>query len=331
LAASTASISLITFVVNVEVRVPRRPSAGDRQAASTAAVRGRPSEAGWSGTERDRRADDRDERATRRDDQAVARDVCAQARDDRAEAREELADVTDPAAAADRAGAARDRRDGATDRGHAADDREAASADRAVSATEREESSIDGLTSAYRREAGMLALERDIARTKRTRQPFTLAFVDVDNLKAANLSGGHAAGDHVLRTTVAAIRRHLRTYDLVVRFGGDEFLCGMMDVTADQAARRFSRVNEALAAERASVTVGIAELDGDGDACLDDLIALADAAMYDERARHRPLRRFGLAPAGPDGGALPVLDLRPDECAAPAGPQLKDGRPDAER
>lgn len=55
-----------------------------------------------------------------------------------------------------------------------------------------------------------------------------LAFIDVDNLKAKNDSLGHPAGDKLLRDTADSIRAHLRSYDLLIRFGGDEFLCGLM-------------------------------------------------------------------------------------------------------
>ncbi|MGO9900741.1 MAG: hypothetical protein ACLP0J_13860 [Solirubrobacteraceae bacterium] len=62
---------------------------------------------------------------------------------------------------------------------------------------------------------------------------------------------------------------------LIVRFGGDEFLCGLADVTTANAAERFSLVNVDLAeTQQASVTVGVAELEADD--ALGDLIARAD-------------------------------------------------------
>jgi len=238
------------------------------------------------GEDRDRTADDRDQRAEAHDLESEARDERAEARDDRAEARERAADGVDSGAAADRAGALRDRRGGASDRTQAADDRDAASADRVLSARDRVASSIDELTGAYRREAGVLELERDMARAKRTSQPLALAFVDVDGLKATNDSLGHAAGDQLLCETAESIRAHLRSYDLIIRFGGDEFLCALLDVTVDDAAKRFARVNEDLAATRhASVAVGLAELEADD--APEDLIARADEAMYVERQQRR--------------------------------------------
>jgi diguanylate cyclase (GGDEF)-like protein len=238
------------------------------------------------GEHRDLIAGDRDRRAEAHDRESDARDTRADARDERALARERAVDDVDRGAAADRAGALRDRRAAASDRAQAADDRNAASLDRSTSAQERAASFIDGLTGAQRRDMGVISLRREVARAKRTEQPFTLVFVDVDNLKTTNDSLGHAAGDDLLREVADAIRRHLRSYDVVIRFGGDEFLCGLLDVTVDEAARRFSLVNDHLAASRkASVTVGIAWLDADD--TLDDLIRRADEALYETRRRVR--------------------------------------------
>jgi diguanylate cyclase (GGDEF)-like protein len=136
------------------------------------------------------------------------------------------------------------------------------------------------------REAGIEELERDIARARRTNQPFTLVFADVIGLKDTNDSLGHAAGDQLLRETSDSIRTRLRSYDLIVRFGGDEFVCGLLDMTLAEAATRFSLVNADLAAtQHAALTVGFAEL-GAGDA-LSDLIARADDDMYRARQQQR--------------------------------------------
>ena len=242
-----------------------------------------------TGEDRDRTAEDRDQRAEAHDRASEARDERAEARDKRAESRERAADRADTGAAADRAGAWRDRRGGASDRTQAADDRKAAKSDRFVSARQRSASSIDELTRAHRREAGIVELRRELARAKRTKRSFTLAFVDVDDLKGTNDSLGHAAGDQLLRATADAIRAHLRSYDLIIRFGGDEFLCALLDLTMAEAAKRFSLVNADLAAtQKASVTVGLTELEADD--ALEDLIARADAAMYRERQQSQAAR-----------------------------------------
>ncbi len=248
-----------------------------------------PAEAGRSEEEWDRLAEQRDARAQARDRAADARDTRADARDERAEARDEDAYGVDTGAAADRAAALRDRRMAARDRARAADDRSAALSERVRSARERAASWIDGLTGALHREAGIVELERHIARARRTNEPFTLVFLDVVGLKGTNDSLGHAAGDRLLRETSDSIRTHLRSYDLIVRFGGDEFVCGLLDMSSAEAAARFSLVSADLAAtQHAALTLGLAEL-GAGDT-LRDLIARADDAMYKARQQQRTAR-----------------------------------------
>jgi len=146
------------------------------------------------------------------------------------------------------------------------------------------ESSIDGLTGAYRRDAGMLELEHEVTRAQRTGDTFVLAFVDVNNLKERNDLHGHIAGDQLLRRIADTLRANVRSYDLVVRYGGDEFVCGLPALDVNDAAERFARINEDLAAtDEASVAFGLAELER-GDT-LTDLITRADSVMYANRAR----------------------------------------------
>jgi len=238
-----------------------------------------------AGETRDRTAEGRDRRAERRDERSEARDQTAESRDKRAEDR----NMVDPDAASDRAEARRDRTEGARDRGHAAGDRKAALLDRLDAALDRDNAaaeltlmSIDELTGAYNRGPGYAELRREIARARRTGKPLTLAFVDVDGLKEINDTQGHAAGDRLLVEIAASIRSHFRPYDLLIRYGGDEFVCVLFDVDTTEALNRFALVNARLdEAMSASVTIGLAMLDDDDE--LKDLLERADANMYRER------------------------------------------------
>lgn len=232
---------------------------------------------------RDEYAEDRDRRALAFDHASEIQDDRAAARDERADLREEAADDRDPAAASDRTGASIDRQLSAANRDNAADDRENAAKDRVTAARDRETSSIDGLTGAHRRDAGILELEREVARAKRTGQSLLIAFVDVDGLKTTNDSKGHAAGDELLRQTVACLRNHLRSYDLIVRYGGDEFVCCLVELSPAAASLRFDAVNADLAMTfDGSITVGVAELGPDDSP--QKVIGRADEALYQKRA-----------------------------------------------
>jgi diguanylate cyclase (GGDEF)-like protein len=231
----------------------------------------------------------RDARAMRRDATADRRDLAARTRDESAEARDaaaafldtELGSLTRSSSAARvRVWAAADRAKGAIDRVQAALDREHAARDRAEARAELERSQLDELTGAYRRPLGELELTNEIARAGRADGRLVLAFVDVDSLKQRNDEQGHAAGDALLRSVVAAIRSHLRSYDPIVRFGGDEFVCGLSNTDLDGARRRFDEVRSALrqADDAGSISVGLAAL-RPGET-LYELTERGDAALY---------------------------------------------------
>jgi diguanylate cyclase (GGDEF)-like protein len=213
-----------------------------------------------------------------RDQAAEERDRAAEKRDRAAEFSESLSVVGNLKATLIRSALARQ---------DAASDRQRASQDRAAGAREREDAFLDALTGVYRRGAGFAELEREIQRAKRTQRPLALAFVDVDGLKAINDLGGHAAGDRMLVDVAETVRRHLRSYDLIIRYGGDEFLCAIPGLDTSEATERFRLVNRALAdaSEPGSVTVGVAELRREDS--LEDLVARADASLYRERQLQR--------------------------------------------
>jgi diguanylate cyclase (GGDEF)-like protein len=233
--------------------------------------------------ERDRASDRRDRTADARDRAADERDRAADARD-RADARSSLPGPER---------GARDRERAAHDRRLAAHDRRLAAHDRRLAARDREQAGLDGLTGALRRERGVMDLQREIDRTRRSDGRLVVAFVDVDGLKAINDEHGHAAGDQLLRDVAAALLNGLRSYDLVVRHGGDEFVCALPGSNLDGAKRRFAEVATMLAEKnpRASVSMGLAEL-ADSDT-LEELTARADAALSAGRRGASPTtRRF---------------------------------------
>jgi diguanylate cyclase (GGDEF)-like protein len=234
------------------------------------------------GTDRDRTADSRDASSDATDNISRERDEQAEQRDLRADAREFDNNIMDLAPRADRAAAKRDRQASATDRTHALHDRASAGEDRILSSRERSEFLVDDLTGAHRRLSGLMELEREVNRAHRTGQTFSLAFIDVDGLKGTNDSMGHAAGDELLVKVVQTLRSRVRPYDLVVRYGGDEFLCGLLDMDMTEADRRIDLVNGDLAAERSGhVTAGLATL-SESDT-LAAIIRRADEDLYRRR------------------------------------------------
>ncbi len=228
-------------------------------------------EQGRPGPSAESPASDGLERAARRSRAAHQRDLNAAARDraaarrDRAALlweRELQARVRGADAAAVAAHAAADRARAAADRALASADRAAAARDREDARAELRRAQVDPLTGAYGRGLGLATIDREINRARHGRNRLVLAFVDIDDFKQVNDRHGHAAGDALLRDVVAAIREHVRSYDPVVRLGGDEFLCALLDMTAGQARRRFKRIRATIAQTHpgATISVGYATL-----------------------------------------------------------------------
>jgi diguanylate cyclase (GGDEF)-like protein len=180
----------------------------------------------------------------------------------------------------------------ASDRARARADRERAAGDRANAAREKatleaalRSAHLDELTGAYRREMGGLALTQEIDRARRSDGRLVVAFVDVDGLKDLNDRDGHAAGDRALQAVVGAIRKRLRSFDPITRYGGDEFVCGIGGADLTEAERRFESIAVGIRADAGvDVSVGIVALRA-GDTA-DQLTERADAAMLKVKAQH---------------------------------------------
>jgi diguanylate cyclase (GGDEF)-like protein len=111
--------------------------------------------------------------------------------------------------------------------------------------------------------------------------------LDVDHLKAVNDEGGHLAGDRMLVQVATALKAQLRAHDLVIRVGGDEFVCVVAGLDRPVVAARLARVNDALSAATppGSVSFGLAEL-RPGDTS-ESLVERADAELYRGRRAAR--------------------------------------------
>jgi diguanylate cyclase (GGDEF)-like protein len=150
-----------------------------------------------------------------------------------------------------------------------------------------EEAAVDEMTGALRRAAGLAQLEREVRRARRfDDRKLVVSFVDLDDLKVVNDQRGHAAGDAVLRELAAALRRRLRAYDLVIRWGGDEFVCSLPGAGVEAGQRALEDIRTELRARTGcTFSAGFAELGQEGDAEL--LVARADADYYERRRRER--------------------------------------------
>ena len=151
----------------------------------------------------------------------------------------------------------------------------------------------DALTGLPNRRALNEQLPRELARARRGGPGVCLALVDLDHFKAFNDTEGHLAGDQMLRECAIAWDSALRGADLLVRFGGEEFLVVLPECTLEEAEEIVERLRAATPGEQ-TCSAGVAQWNGVES--VDELIGRADAALYMAKAGGRD--RLVPAPGG---------------------------------
>lgn len=143
----------------------------------------------------------------------------------------------------------------------------------------------DPLTSAFSRRSGIEMLELQLVNAERNQQPLALAFIDLDHFKSINDAFGHAAGDKTLKLLVQQIQQNMRRGDVLVRWGGEEFLLLMPNTDRIQAGLALDRLRQHGLGQRPDGTpltasIGLAERLADRCNERRQLVELADARMY---------------------------------------------------
>jgi diguanylate cyclase (GGDEF)-like protein len=147
----------------------------------------------------------------------------------------------------------------------------------------------DPLTELYNRRHMMTVLAAEFDRSRRVASPFALLMVDLDHFKKVNDTYGHLQGDKVLQSTSWEIKDVLRQYDSAARFGGEEFALLLPEATLDGAVVVAERLRESISnieftgefeKLKITVSIGVAAIPHDKIDTIEDLIRLADKALY---------------------------------------------------
>ena len=152
----------------------------------------------------------------------------------------------------------------------------------------------DALKGASSRTSLLHEMQDALKRAAKTGQPLCLIMADPDNFKVVNDSHGHLVGDKVLEEVAARIKAALREFDVVGRFGGEEFVILLENTSRHTAQQIAERIRQRIAADpirvagqslQLTISQGLAvRRDGDDD---HTLLQRADAAMYQAKQRGR--------------------------------------------
>lgn len=153
----------------------------------------------------------------------------------------------------------------------------------------------DELTGLLNMRGFMNILMREHQLAERYARSFTVAMIDVDNLKRLNDENGHETGNRALKLVAAILRDNIRGTDAVARFGGDEFILLLSEADLAHAGEVVDRIHERLQGAdtrvgqqmlKLDISIGLANYPYNG-TDLQELVAAADAAMYTEKKRKR--------------------------------------------
>jgi diguanylate cyclase (GGDEF)-like protein len=150
----------------------------------------------------------------------------------------------------------------------------------------------DPLTGTFSRRSGEETLEMQFTVARRSNAPLAVAFVDLDHFKSINDTFGHEAGDQVLTETADHIGNNLRRGDMLVRWGGEEFLLILPNADLQQARSVLSRLRQRGFGRRpdgtpVTASIGVAER---REASVEDwreLVEIADRRMYHAKTNGR--------------------------------------------
>jgi two-component system, cell cycle response regulator len=166
----------------------------------------------------------------------------------------------------------------------------------------RDQAMHDGLTGLLNRSAIFEALNAELIRSAREKQPLAVMLIDLDRFKQTNDTYGHLAGDEVLCEAARRMKASVRRYDSVGRYGGEEFLIVLPGCDSSSAVAQAERVREAIAAEpcpfgtnslTVTCSIGVVSRSYPAAEQAGRLVREADEALY--RAKNEGRNRVTLA------------------------------------
>ena len=165
----------------------------------------------------------------------------------------------------------------------------------AINKNEKDEikyfSEYDVMTGVYNRRAGFEKLSQLYKNIGRENCIISVCFIDINGLKEVNDALGHEAGDELILSVIAGIKKNIRNHDFVARLGGDEFLIIFEGLNESKSEETWGRIikeyNEINDTEKRkyiiSVSHGIEVFNCDSNQFIDEIVNSADEKMYNEK------------------------------------------------
>jgi len=169
----------------------------------------------------------------------------------------------------------------------------------------------DFLTTLLNRSEILAALEREVARGARDDKPATIILADIDHFKRVNDTMGHGAGDDVLKEVARRLKQDLRPYDVVGRYGGEEFLLILPGCNLANGVKRADEIRKIVSAQpittpvgttSVTVSMGVTASDNSRYCAPAEFLQEADASLY--RAKNNGRNRVeAFVPLAKSGSA----------------------------
>lgn len=154
----------------------------------------------------------------------------------------------------------------------------------------------DFLTNLLNRSEILVALQREIARSGREHNCISIILGDIDHFKRVNDTLGHAAGDEVLKEVARRLKVDLRPYDLVGRYGGEEFLILLPGCSLENGARRADAIRSLVCKDpietpfgtaSATMSMGVTAASDARDCSISEFLREADISLYEAKKKGR--------------------------------------------
>ncbi len=154
----------------------------------------------------------------------------------------------------------------------------------------------DFLTNLLNRSEILAAFEREFARGRREQKPAAVILADIDHFKRVNDTLGHAAGDEVLKEVARRLKVDLRPYDIVGRYGGEEFLIILPGCNLENGVRRADAIRDRVGKDpietpfghaSATLSMGVTATTAGRDCPVSEFLRQADVSMYEAKKNGR--------------------------------------------